>query len=148
MLHRILSCWRGVLLFVAMGAVAVSLDDYVWQSRLLFVVAPEDSDPAVQQVRDSLAYYASEVADRDLRVLQLFITGQSLMGDRPISAGQARHLRAELGVEAGDALLVLVGKDGGVKRRAPLSTDLRDIFRQIDAMPMRRQETRDTEVGS
>jgi len=35
---------------------------------------------------------------------------------------------------------VLVGLDGGTKRRAPLATPLSEIFRQIDGMPMRRQQ--------
>jgi len=35
---------------------------------------------------------------------------------------------------------VLVGLDGGTKRRAPLATPLSEIFRHIDGMPMRRQQ--------
>jgi hypothetical protein len=39
-------------------------------------------------------------------------------------------------------MLLLVGKDGLVKRRAALGTDLQEIFSQIDTMPMRRMEMR------
>jgi hypothetical protein len=40
-------------------------------------------------------------------------------------------------------MLLLVGKDGSVKRRATLTTDLREIVHQIDAMPMRHNESRE-----
>ena len=57
-------------------------------------------------------------------------------------------LRTQLRAAAGDRRVILIGKDGGIKRRAELDTDLREIFRQIDAMPMRRAEMRTkSEVG-
>jgi len=51
-------------------------------------------------------------------------------------------MRERLGVTAADRFVLLVGKDGGIKRRAELGTDLREIMLQIDAMPMRRNEIR------
>jgi hypothetical protein len=36
--------------------------------------------------------------------------------------------------------MILVGKDGGVKMRAPLDTAVEAIFERIDRMPMRRRE--------
>ena len=36
----------------------------------------------------------------------------------------------------------LVGKDGGVKRASDTVVAMRDIYDQIDAMPMRQQELR------
>ena len=46
------------------------------------------------------------------------------------------------GLTEQDRLVILIGKDGGVKRRAGLNTDLSEIFLQIDGMPMRQQEMR------
>ena len=123
-----------------MSVFAVDLDDYTWRNRLLLVVAPEASNTAVKQVRDTLERYSDELVDRDLLIFQLFMRGQSLIGDRPIAASQVQQLRAKLGVDTDERVLLLVGKDGSVKRRAPLLTDLQEIFRQIDAMPMRRNE--------
>jgi hypothetical protein len=140
-LHSILCCLPAT-------AFAVNLQDHVWQSRLLFVVAPDVADPQVERVRASLEHHRWEILDRDLLVFQLFLTGQNRIDDRPIGAHEARKLRAALGLAAGDRTLVLVGKDGSVKRRAPLSVDLREIFRQIDAMPMRRQELRERRPDS
>ena len=137
-------CRSGLLLLcLPMCVVAVNLDNFQWHNRLLFLVAPDFSTPAVAQVRDELERRYQDVVDRDLLVIQLFLNGQSLVGDRPISISEAAQLRLELGTGPDEQLLVLMGKDGGVKRRAPLLTDLQEIFTQIDAMPMRRNEIRE-----
>lgn len=147
-LDFIQTAFRGlplILLCLPISAFALDLDDYRWRNRLLFLVAPEVADPVVEQVRDRLKRRHEELVDRDLLVFQLFIRGQSLAGRCPISTVKAEQIRARLGVTSDEQLLVLVGKDGGVKRRAPLLTDLRDIFRQIDSMPMRRDEMREVD---
>lgn len=136
-------CLGVILICLPMTVFAVDLNEYVWRNRLLLLFATEASDPLVRQVRDNLERHADELVERDLLVLQLFVHGQSRLNDQPISAAQVRKLRARLGIDANEQLLVLVGKDGSVKRRAPLSTDVREIFRQIDAMPMRRDEMRE-----
>lgn len=145
-MDRLLRLFRRlvVILFcLPMNVFADNLDGYLWRNRLLFVVAPEASDIVVEQVRDSLETQTYEIVDRDVLVFQLFISGQSLIGDRPIAASQAQLLRTRLGVEPDEQVLLLIGKDGGLKRRAPLVTDLQEIFRQIDIMPMRRDEIRE-----
>lgn len=81
---------------------------------------------------------SAALADRDMRVFQLYQRGASLFENQALSAGRAERLRAELRIIPDSKMLLLIGKDGTVKRRAPRDTDLRDIFAQIDAMPMRR----------
>ncbi len=129
-----------VLLWFPITAFAVNLDDYLWKNRLLILVAPGISDPVVEQVRDKLESQTQELVDRDLLVIQLFRHGQSFIGDRPVPVGEAEQMRLQLDVDPDDKVLVLIGKDGGIKRRASLRTDLGEIFRQIDAMPMRQYE--------
>ena len=51
-------------------------------------------------------------------------------------------MRAFFGVESGYSLL-LVGKDGGEKRRELLPVSVHKIYAQIDGMPMRQREMRD-----
>jgi hypothetical protein len=65
-----------------------------------------------------------------------------LAGDQPLSALDAAGLRDRLQLAPGDRLQLLIGKDGGIKRRAALNADLSESLQQIDAMPMRRQEIR------
>jgi hypothetical protein len=137
-------CRLGLLLLcLPMSVIAVNLDDFQWHNRLLFLVAPDSTTPAVAQARDNLEHRFEAVVDRDLLVIQLFLDGQSLVGDRPITVSEAAQLRLELGIDSDEQLLVLIGKDGGEKRRAPLLTDVQEIFTQIDAMPMRRNEIRE-----
>lgn len=119
---------------------AVDLTDYQWRNRLLFVVAPDASGQEVASVLGELVRSAKELEDRDLLVIQLYLHGQSLIGDRALAPGAAWRLRGEIEVQPDTRLLILAGKDGGIKRRAPLATDLKDIFSQTDAMPMRRYE--------
>jgi len=132
-----------LLLCLPMSVIAVNLDDFQWHNRLLFLVAPDFSAPTVAQARANLERRFEDVVDRDLLVIQLFLNGRSLVGDRPISISEAAQLRLELGIDPDEQLLLLIGKDGGVKRRAPLLTDVQEIFTQIDAMPMRRNEIRE-----
>ena len=139
------------LLFLAVDyAGAYDLDRHRWQDRLLFLVAPnaEDAELAdqlrwIEQRREAVLDrdLREAVLDRDLRVFQLFVD-QGRVDDQILTPGSVRLLRARLGLTEQDRLVILIGKDGGVKRRAGLNTDLSVILRQIDGMPMRQQEMR------
>ena len=43
--------------------------------------------------------------------------------------------------------LILVGKDGGVKETYQFNNDIKQVFRDIDAMPMRIREMRKRKDG-
>ena len=45
-------------------------------------------------------------------------------------------------------MLVLIGKDGGVKLRKPFPWDVRQLMRAIDSMPMRQREIRERRVDN
>lgn len=59
-----------------------------------------------------------------------------------MSLEDAEHLRASFETGKDEFALRLVGKDGGVKRASSTVVAMRDIYDQIDAMPMRQQELR------
>lgn len=137
--------WRwllGLLLFWCSSAFAFDADDYLWQSRLLLIAASSPDDPEVVNLRDVLGLRSDAVIDRDLVVIQLYETGPGMIDDELIPNEESRHIRMHYGLVPGEKSLVLVGKDGEVKRRSPLTIDLASVFEQIDAMPMRRQEIR------
>ena len=129
-----------VLLVHSVTASAKSLDPYLWRNRLLIVVAPDASDPEVVEKLAVLKQQTDRLMDRDIRVFQIYLHGTSLDQEQPLSAEDVISLRRELGIEPDSKVLLLIGKDGTVKRRAPMHTSLRDIFIQIDGMPMRRAE--------
>ena len=139
----------GIVLLVVTinGAAAYDLGQYQWRHRLLFLIASDSEDPGIATQRQWMQRRWEALLDRDIIVFQLF-SDEGLVGDRALPAQAVRQLRQQLEVAASDRLVVLIGKDGGIKRRAALDTDLRDILLQIDAMPMRRDEIKTkTEAG-
>ena len=123
----------------AAAAAAYEFERHLWRERLLFLIAADADDPVLEQQNRTLARCRNGVVDRDLRVFRLYRhKGES--PDGPLAVDQVLELRRRLGVEPDESALILAGKDGGIKRRAALDTDLAEIFAQIDGMPMRRRE--------
>ena len=138
---------RRLILGIALlcGAVtqapAYDLGQHEWRHRLLFLIAPQSQDAGLKMQQREIALRRDAVLDRDVLVFQL-LPDQGLLGETPLPGESVRALREQLGVAADDRLTILMGKDGGIKKRTALDTDLRETFLQIDAMPMRRNEIR------
>ncbi len=68
------------------------------------------------------------------------------MADKSYANGQlidessVANLRSRFGVDKDNFRVILVGKDGSVKRQEATPVQATAIFDQIDAMPMRQQE--------
>lgn len=133
----------GILLVVAAsGQVpAYDLNQHQWRHRLLFLIAPRANDPDFAAKVREITLRPDALLDRDTRVFQL-LPNQGYVEDTALSPEDVRRLRDRLGVTVEDRLVILIGKDGGIKTQSALNTDLREIFLQIDAMPMRRHEMR------
>jgi hypothetical protein len=131
----------ALLLLAVDYAGAYDLDRHLWRDRLLFLVAPNAEDTELADQLRWIERRREAVLDRDLRVFQLFVD-QGRVDDQMLAPASVRLLRARLGLAEQDRLVILIGKDGGVKRRAALNTDLAVILREIDGMPMRQQEIR------
>ncbi len=130
------------LLFIASKQVpAYDLTQHEWRHRLLFLIAPRADDPDLVAQQHNTEQRRDALLDRDIRLFQL-LPDQGFFGETALSAETVRALRQKLDVTAADRLVILIGKDGGIKRRAELDTDLREVLLQIDAMPMRRDEMR------
>ncbi|SFI03388.1 DUF4174 domain-containing protein [Methylobacterium brachiatum] len=111
------------------AAMAGPLDTYRWRSRVLVLSAPDPADADLRAQRAALGPMRGGVAERDLVVVEA-------IGDTP----EARALRAQLSLPAGEFRAVLVGKDGGAKLTAAAPIPPQKLFATIDAMPMRRGE--------
>ena len=121
----------------------IDLSDYRWKHRLLFIFAPSTTDAAFLALDKRLAQTALEIEDRDMVIFRIFENSPSRVSDKPLPPGDDETLRRRFGIETGRFTVVLVGKDGGVKRVAHRDADLQSIFNSIDSMPMRQQEMRD-----
>ena len=140
-MHRQLVIVMALTILAADPVAAYDLGQHQWRHRLLFLIAPESDDPDVSAQRRDIERQRDAMLDRDLRVF-LLLPEHGFVEDQALPARTVAKLRAQLGVMPEDRLLILIGKDGGEKRRSELRTNLRDIFLQIDAMPMRRDEVR------
>ncbi len=129
-------------LLITSNAGALDLADYQWRNRLLVLVAGSPEHPSVAPVLDRIEQSTPALAERHVVVIQLFTEATSLADGRPLTTAEVATVRKALAVDRHDEELILIGKDGGIKQRAPLQTELEEIFARIDAMPMRREEMR------
>ena len=113
-----------------------TLDDLRWKNRVLLVFVNENTD--IDDLYKKFQENADEIDDRDIR---LFIIGDSVetTDERTLKKDYQMHLRKRYKINTAMMTVVLIGKDGGEKYRKN-SLDLKEIYRVIDAMPMRIQE--------
>ncbi|MEH2266208.1 DUF4174 domain-containing protein [Nostoc sp.] len=116
-----------------------NLSSQKWKNRVLLVFAPSVDNHSYQQQMQLLQAHNSNFADRDLILVQVLAT-ESYANREPIDKSSAGKLRSRFGVEKENFRVILVGKDGGVKRSDATPVKATAIFEEIDAMPMRQQE--------
>jgi hypothetical protein len=119
-----------------------NLNTQKWQNRLLLVFAPSVDNHSYQQQMQLFNQYQNGFTDRDLVLVQVLATDKSYANGQLIDESSAVKLRNRFGVDKENFQVILVGKDGGVKRQDTKPVKATAIFQQIDAMPMRQQEMR------
>ncbi len=104
-----------------------------WKNRVILIQTEDVNDyTSLLQEADSQI--------RDRHILWFILTSKEVFSNYPGSIGntflkqtKSKYFSAE------NRAVVLIGKDGGVKKRAS-SLQLQELFDLIDTMPMRRQE--------
>ncbi|MEL6169155.1 MAG: DUF4174 domain-containing protein [Pseudomonadota bacterium] len=109
-------------------AVDVDLGTFQWIARPVIVFADTPADPRFLEQIALLDDRLEALTERDV----VIITDTD-----PAALSDVRTRLRPRGF-----MLVLIGKDGGVKLRKPFPWDVREISRSIDKMPMRQQEIR------
>jgi len=104
-------------------AAAYDLSEHQWRHRLLFPVAPDGDDPDLAAQQRSVELRRNPVLNRDMRVFRL-LREQGFNEDAELPHGTVTSLRKQLGVTPEDRLRILMGKDGGIRRRAELKVVL------------------------
>ncbi|MEH1967865.1 DUF4174 domain-containing protein [Nostoc sp.] len=117
-----------------------NLSSQKWKNRVLLVFAPSVDNHTYQQQIQLLQGHNSGFADRDLVLVQVLATDESYANIEPIDESSAAKLRERFGVDKENFRVILVGKDGGIKRSDTTPVQATAIFEEIDAMPMRQQE--------
>ncbi|MGR3622882.1 DUF4174 domain-containing protein [Pseudophaeobacter sp.] len=107
----------------------VDIADFLWHKRPIVVFADSPEDPRFKEQIARLNADASALLDRDVVVLT------------DTNPGARSALRRKLRPRG--FMLVLVGKDGGVKLRKPHPWTVRELSRSIDKFQDRLQEVED-----
>jgi len=105
------------------------LSEFHWKKRPVVVFADSENDPAFIEQMELLAARPDALHDRDVIVLT--------------DTDPAARSPLRLKMRPRGFMLVLVGKDGGIKLRKPFPWDVREISRSIDKMPIRQREIRE-----
>lgn len=111
-----------------------NLGDYQWKNRLILVHAVQETEGAVETLRDA------HVAINDRDIIWFVNTGEGLVSNQTtVSGGVEQDINELFAKVRPEDKVLLIGKDGGMKSREP-GLDLGAIFGRIDAMPMRIRE--------
>ncbi|MDE4131946.1 DUF4174 domain-containing protein [Phaeobacter sp. QD34_3] len=102
------------------------LSAFLWHNRPVVVFADSAEDPRFQDQLQRLEKGAEDLLERDVVVLT------------DTDPGKNSELRKKLRPRG--FMLVLVGKDGGVKLRKPHPWSVRELSRTIDKFPSRLRE--------
>ncbi|MFD3190576.1 DUF4174 domain-containing protein [Sedimentitalea sp. HM32M-2] len=102
------------------------LSEFLWINRPIVVFADSAADPRYAEQIERLQGGLDRLAERDVVILT---------DTDPAAASPLRRKLRPRGF-----MLVIVGKDGGVKLRKPLPWTVREITRSIDKMPERERE--------
>lgn len=104
----------------------LALDGYRWLNRLIVVFSDSPNDPRFAEQMELLLSRPDELQDRDVIVLT---------DTDPVAKS---HLRGQLRPRG--FVVLIIGKDSGVKLRKPFPWSVREISRAIDKMPLRQRE--------
>lgn len=120
-------------------APVASLDQFQWKSRVLVIFSDKDNARAARQENQLMAEREG-LSERDIVVLRVRGSASTFLfgAGEPVNA---EALRGDLDKQDdGEFVLLLIGKDGTVKLRAPEPIQSTELFAIIDSMPMRAAE--------
>ncbi|GAA4503060.1 hypothetical protein GCM10023172_27310 [Hymenobacter ginsengisoli] len=103
-----------------------------WQHRVLLIGAPTAAQAEFQRQKRLLAADAAGLAARDMTIMEVFYD--------QLSPADRQCWTQQLGQPLAGFRVVLIGKDGGVKRTETQPLAPASLFGIVDKMPMRRQE--------
>ena len=119
----------------------MDLSFYKWKNRLLLVFASSTAEESYEEQLRLLEGPESEFEERDL--LPGFFHEVGKLAGVSVPQEDVAKVRERFSIDPDGFVVLLVGKDGGEKFRAEEPVPAEEIFRRIDAMPMRRREMRE-----
>ena len=109
-----------------LDATDIDPEDFLWDWRIVAVMAHSPRDPAFIRQMEDIRAQAADLLERDVVVL--------FDSDRDSGSLLRQMLRPR------GFMLAIIEKDGEIKQRRPAPRDVREIGAAIDHFPLRRQE--------
>ena len=133
-------------MFLTSQIMGQNLDDHRWERRILIVCAPEKTNSHLETQMKEFEFSDSDLKDRKMVIYEVigdvfrledFVDGKKNEQWNPKKDrfDKIRWNKNEFGV-------FLIGLDGGIKLRRNAVLPKEELFRIIDAMPMRIGEMR------
>ena len=134
MRHPIFALLMLLPLYAASGDLPEieDVEELKWKNRIILIWS-EDEELIAQSLNDSV----SAIDDRD--IVWFVLNGAEVTSNYPGKISGKFAVNTASKYSSGDATVILIGKDGGVKRTAN-TLALDTLFATIDAMPMRINE--------
>ena len=133
---------RGIQRQGRLLAMDVDIERFLWKKRLLLIFSPERADPLFNSLVNEISSRRGDVEDRDLVIFEILESGASKMNSSELEPQKAASFRERFEIPETTFTVILLGKDGGIKLKRKVHVRLEEIFRLIDAMPMRQDEMR------
>lgn len=115
------------------------LQGFQWKNRVLLIFSESAQNQHYKQQVRLLDDNAGGLVERDLIILTVFPERVELRNSAEVLDFSADELRQFYKVNT-SFTVVLIGKDGGEKKRTQTILNPQELFGIIDAMPMRRAE--------
>lgn len=113
---------------------AQNLSDYQWKNRILILSDTDEQFSNATPAVTTMSKYTEELEERDFLVL-LYKGGIFYTIDF-----EKTSIKSNQSIPDDFNGYLLIGKDGGVKTRAPYPIVPEELFSLVDGMPMRRAE--------
>ena len=131
-----------------------SLDDLHWKNRVI-VVFTDSGSTDDNAVREWVSTNGCRLDDREVIVIAINERKSELLANKPadkrsidLDEATIQTLVQRRKFSDDSFELLLIGKDGGVKANSNRIQDLDEFIKQIDGMPMRRQEVGKDQLAS
>ena len=112
------------------------LSDLKWEKRIIIIVDDENFE-----FNNRAKKYQKELEERDISII-FYNKGIAYLDNKIISDRFSNSVEKKIKNIKPRYSLILVGKDGGVKKTYLYETKINEIFYDIDKMPMRKSEMR------
>tara|TARA_A100001015_G_scaffold173598_1_gene192956 strand:- start:951 stop:1352 length:402 start_codon:yes stop_codon:yes gene_type:complete len=117
-----------------------NLSDLKWKYRIL-IISDAQNEVYLKEEMNNISKYDQEIIDRDLIIF--YENNENIYYNSTLVSKSIRKSIMSLTSQYQmDRKMILIGKDGGVKRVFLSSDQIHKVFDLIDTMPMRKIEMR------